>query len=445
MPMPMKRHLSWTDNHNASDDTWIDADNRKTKRTKNRSKKDKMVISASQPAELIDEVINAVAGDSPGDSPEIVHKCCSSAQTESSYFVEIESNVSLLESMKCELRQLKETVATLSVKIDELSKAVLAPSQPRTKPADSSYASALSAPVHSAPSTRTSRNTLGQNPRASHSSHDDQRHDPVTAMYIDLSIRKQRANNIVISGLPTAQSPDQDIKAVIDLLTVEFAWDTDLCPGVSVARCRRLGKAQEGKYQPLLVTLDSHEQAEFYVKNASLLRQSNQAAIRDNVFINPDLTPSEAKAAFEIRQRRRQRRQESVAATYDPSAFPSRTFFQSSGVNNNNHSPTVSTVPTASNHQNPVPPITTPASVNEASAGDASLTLTQHNTSPCRLVYRSAVAVEPHDDNHRPERHLQPIQPASSTCVEQCAVTNCQSDVPDDVHTPAGRPPNSKL
>jgi len=339
----MKRRLSLVDMHSASDDTWIDADNRKAKRTKNRTK-DKTTISASQPAqpaELIDAVINAVAG----DSADTVHKCCSSTQTENSDFGEAVSSASRMEMMKCELTHLTETVATLSIKIDQLSKAILSDLQPKTKPTDLSYASVSSAPPQSAPSAATSRDLSGHNTRATHSSHHHQSQDPVTAMYIDLSIRKQRANNIVITGMPPAQSPDHEIKAVIDLLTVEFAWDTDLCPGVSVARCRRLGKPQEGKFQPLLVTLDSRDQAEFYVKNASLLRQSNQPEIRGNIFINPDLTPSEAKAAFELRQRRRQRRQESAAATNDPSAIPSRTFYQSFSANKKQdisvHSPTV--------------------------------------------------------------------------------------------------------
>ena len=49
----MKRHLSLVDMRNASDDTWTNVDNRKAKRTKNKTK-DKTAISAYQPAELID-------------------------------------------------------------------------------------------------------------------------------------------------------------------------------------------------------------------------------------------------------------------------------------------------------------------------------------------------------------------------------------------------------
>jgi len=433
--MPMKRRLSLVDLRNASDDTWIDADNRKAKRPKNRSKS-KKVISASQPADLIDVVINAVSG----DSAETVHKCSSSTQTETSDFGEVESNVSPMELMRCELRQLMETVATLTIRIDQLSKALLSDFQPNTKPADPSYASVSSAP---APSVGTNRNMSGHNARATHSSHDDQRHDPVTAMYIDLSIKKQRGNNIVITGMPPAQSADHEIKSVIDLLTVEFAWDTDLCPGVSVARCRRLGKPQEGKLQPLLVTLDTREQAEYYVKNASLLRQSTQPETRNNVFINPDLTPSEAKAAFELRQRRRLRRQESVAATNDPSAIPSRTFYQSSTANKKQdksvHSPPVTNQPTL------VPSVMRTTTANSSSPAVDSPS--QLKSPQCRLVYRSAVT-SLGDDHHSEQSMEQSHQPPPAISVQQGVATNSLINVAVEVHAPfndSGRQANSNM
>lgn len=432
----MKRQLSLVDMPNASDDMWIDVDNRKSKRTKNKTK-DKTPISASQPAELIDAVINAVAV----DSAESVHKCCcSSTQTDSSDFSEAESNVSItkMELMTCELRQLKETVAMLSAKIDGLSKAMISDFQPKTKPTDLTYASALSAPAYSAPSAG---NTSSHNARTTHSSHHDQRHDPVTAMYIDLSIRKQRSNNIVITGLPPAESPEHEVKAVTDLLTAEFGWDTDLWPGVSVTRCRRLGKPNEGKFQPLLVTLDTREQAEFYVKNASLLRQSSQAAIRDSVFINPDLTPSEAKAAFELRQRRRRRRQELAAATNEPSAIPSRTFYQSSNANRK-HGESVNS-PTATQQKTST---TSSMTITAANLSSPAVDLPGQLKSPIsRLVYRSAVTAR--DDDHHSEQFKEQLnQPPPSTSAQQLASNSCPINVTVDVHAPfndSGRLSNS--
>ena len=101
------------------------------------------------------------------------------------------------------------------------------------------------------------------------------------------------------------------MKAVIEMLRYEYDWDGELWPGISIMKCRRLGKPQDGKCQPLLVTLDSREQAEFYIKNAKQLRNSTKPEIRQSVFINPDLTPSESRAAYELRLRRRERMQQS--------------------------------------------------------------------------------------------------------------------------------------
>ena len=96
-----------------------------------------------------------------------------------------------------------------------------------------------------------------------------------------------------------------------------------------MVRCRRLGQPQEGKCQPLLVTLDSQIQAEFYIKNARELRNSSQSEVRENVFINPDLTQAEARAAYELRQRRKQRRHESDSKRQGSQNNSTRTFYPS--------------------------------------------------------------------------------------------------------------------
>ena len=128
----------------------------------------------------------------------------------------------------------------------------------------------------------------------------------VTAMYIDLQKKQQRSSNIVISGLPAGGS---DARSVIELLQSEFECDIEDWPGVSVIRCNRLGKQQSNKIQPLLATLGSREQAAYFIKNARYLRSSNVAAVRDGIYINADLTPPEAKAAYELRLKRKQKQQ----------------------------------------------------------------------------------------------------------------------------------------
>lgn len=132
--------------------------------------------------------------------------------------------------------------------------------------------------------------------------------DAVAAMYLDLNKKQQRSNNIVISGLPPS---DSDNDAAFQLLQTEFGWDSERWPGASIVKCRRLGKPQLNKVQPLLVTLHSREQAEYHIHNARLLRDSVNLflniSVSENIYINADLTPAEAKAAFELRTQRRER------------------------------------------------------------------------------------------------------------------------------------------
>ena len=82
---------------------------------------------------------------------------------------------------------------------------------------------------------------------------------------------------------------------------------------VTVKYCRRLGKADRTQNRPILVALSSAEDASFLIRNARLLRQSENNFVRTSIFINADLTPAEALAAYESRCARRQRRAEQLA------------------------------------------------------------------------------------------------------------------------------------
>ena len=150
-------------------------------------------------------------------------------------------------------------------------------------------------------------------------------HDAVAAMYVDLNRKQRRSSNIVICGMPTS---DCDEAAVEELLRSEFSCDTELWPGVSIARCKRLGKLQENKVQPILVVLKYREQAEYFVKNARYLRSSNNAEVRKNVYINADLTPSEARAAYELRAMKKQRAQRDHSAINQNQSTGGRLFYR---------------------------------------------------------------------------------------------------------------------
>ena len=235
-------------------------------------------------------------------------------------------------AMQKEIQSLKQTVVKLSTQVSELSTslstslAAVAGHCENTTPADSqpgapatsvpsqrngkSYAAATVPGAGQSTVNQSSRLNAAPNARQRRDPQQEAKHEAVTAMYVDMKRKQQRANNIVISGLPAT---DNDAVRVTELLRSEYEWDVTDWPGVSVNKCRRLGKPQANKVQPLLVTLADRHQAEYYVNNAKILRSSEDPQVKLNVFINADLTSSESKAAYELRVQRRQREEREQA------------------------------------------------------------------------------------------------------------------------------------
>ena len=128
--------------------------------------------------------------------------------------------------------------------------------------------------------------------------HAELKRDVVASMYVDMDLKQRRAKNIIVSGVPYGYD---DFSYVTNLLAEEF--NLHYIPTVS---CRRIGKQVDGRVQLLLVTLESRQDADYFVANAKMLRKSHDPVVKCNVFISADLTPAEAKAAYDIRCRRRQ-------------------------------------------------------------------------------------------------------------------------------------------
>ena len=122
--------------------------------------------------------------------------------------------------------------------------------------------------------------------------------DVVASMYVDIELKQRRAKNIVMSGVPYS---NDDFTYVTNLLAEEFNWHY-----IPTTGCRRIGRQVDTRVQPLLVTLECREDAAYLVANARKLRESLDPSVRHNVYISADLTPAEAKAAYEIRCRRRE-------------------------------------------------------------------------------------------------------------------------------------------
>jgi len=261
-------------------------------------------------------------------------------------------------------------------------------------------------------STR-SRNATNYNSKPTHD-HIGLKEDVMTAMYVDLEDKQRRATNIIVSGLQPEVSLS-DSASVCRMLSDEFDWVEDelLC---TIKSCRRVGKFQPDKIQPLLIIFNSSEIAAHFIANAKLLRQSHNPLIREKLFISADLTPSEARAAYELRQRRRDRRQELAAGSDNQATLSmvSRTFFKSS--NTNKKSSTAAALPVSSTDVNSAPNIiTSPLS-----------------TIP-RLVYRSQT---PNTETHDREYHHHQQQQQQQEPIEQATPMNDQADVvATDQHT----------
>ena len=126
----------------------------------------------------------------------------------------------------------------------------------------------------------------------------------LAAVHNEMQQQRQRRRNVVVNGLKPV-----DGVADADLFTALCETCLPVKPAIIRERCHRLGRQQPGKIRPLLVTLRSDEAATELLQCARLLKDSEAGA---GVYINPNLTPAEAQAAFERRQRRRTRSRQTI-------------------------------------------------------------------------------------------------------------------------------------
>lgn len=132
----------------------------------------------------------------------------------------------------------------------------------------------------------------------------------VTTLY-DLQRRK---SNIIITGLPES---DDDVDAENDDAAGDATHDerlfAKLCeehlpikPQPVHNRSRRLGSINyDGRPRRLLIRLKSEHDVKSILSAAKRLRESDDDYVRKYIYINPDLSPAEAKLAYEKREKRR--------------------------------------------------------------------------------------------------------------------------------------------
>ena len=123
----------------------------------------------------------------------------------------------------------------------------------------------------------------------------------------------RRKQNVIISGLQeSAQRSDEE--QLRDLCSSELGLQLNVAhPGT-----RRLGTSNSNKPRRLLVPVSSEEQARELLSRSKNLRKSTNTYTATNIYINPDLSPEDAKAAFERRQLRRTEATRTQSGHVDP-------------------------------------------------------------------------------------------------------------------------------
>jgi hypothetical protein len=254
--------------------------------------------------------------------------------------------------LKLEVCTLKQTVSDLTTKLNFVLSFLGIDEQCRNDPTNSNHSAAVDPSGAQAigpnstidPAVRSQNSQSAPTKMKSYSDAvrvrlvDSMKSELLSAVHVELDMKSKRSSNVVIHGLPsTPETADSELSHVRDFLNVEF------CTGVqrlNVVSCRRLGKrrgngtvetdasttaimATPKKFQPLLVTLESSQQAKYVIDNARRLRKSVCEYTRDHIFINSDMTAAESKAAYEQRCRRREK-QAARASTTAAGAADSR-------------------------------------------------------------------------------------------------------------------------
>ena len=182
-----------------------------------------------------------------------------------------------------ELADMRASIVNLSREIDILKNGACTNNAP-------SYV-----PPPQSPSTGKSQNLL------------QKRSDITDVVHRTIKDMARRKCNVIISGLPEpAYHSEEDNKHADESAFFKLCEENlSVKRAITSRGCKRLGRYDGHRPRRLLVHLTSEASATSLLAMAKDLRQSTEHRVAENVFINPDLTPEEAKAAYERRQRRR--------------------------------------------------------------------------------------------------------------------------------------------
>jgi len=123
---------------------------------------------------------------------------------------------------------------------------------------------------------------------------------------------KRRKRNVIISGLPERSDID-DRTSFLNICSEHLS----VKPHLSTDSCIRIGKANLNQPRRLLVRLSCEDTASELLMSAKKLRNCDDSYVANSVYINQDLSPTEAKLAFERREKRRRQQSLSTRASVD--------------------------------------------------------------------------------------------------------------------------------
>jgi len=140
------------------------------------------------------------------------------------------------------------------------------------------------------------------------------------AVYEDQRAKERRAKSVIVSGLMPSRD-NSDTVHFQRLCMLEFGINP------AIVYARRLGSTDGDRVRPLLIGLQSADDASSLMDNAKKLRRSTDDIVRNNVYINKNLSKLEARTAYEERCRRRRRQQgtdQTSSARHHDSQQPSQ-------------------------------------------------------------------------------------------------------------------------
>ena len=155
--------------------------------------------------------------------------------------------------------------------------------------------------------------------------------------------RENRKNNLIIYKLPESNNHSNAKTNVAKLCKTAFDID------VGITKSMRLGKKSEDKIRPLLICLDSQQNAVYITSYASYLRHHEEY---NNVYIAPDMTKYQRHKQLVDELKRRRSNGENNLVIRNGEIITKRVYANNAG-NRDTRAPHVGTT-------NTDPPTTTP-------------------------------------------------------------------------------------